>query len=134
MIGSMPGSPIAILLGCVKTKVDHRAEARDLYCSPLWARRRAYAEASGLPWLILSAKHGLVEPHSVLRPYDLALGDLRASQRRAWGKRVVDSLQERFASLEGASFEVHAGAAYRDAIEAPLAQQGARLSGSASPH
>jgi hypothetical protein len=55
-----------ILLGCVKSKLDNRAKARDLYCSPLWRGRRAYAEASGLPWLILSAKHGLVEPDSVL--------------------------------------------------------------------
>src|SRR3977135_3895586 len=89
--------------------------------------RRAYAEASRRPWLILSAKHGLVEPGRTLRPYDLALGDLRASQRRAWGQRAVDSLQERFGSLEGAMFEVHAGAAYRDAIEGPLADRAARL-------
>ncbi len=126
-MASVPNSTTAILLGCVKTKLDHRAKARDLYCSPLWRRRRTYAEGSGLPWLILSAKHGLVEPTRVLRPYDMALGDLRAGQRRAWGGRVVDSLQRQFGSLEGASFEVHAGAAYRDAIKAPLAQRDARL-------
>ena len=93
MMAIVPNSTTAILLGCVKTKLDHRAKARDLYCSPLWRRRRTYAEGSGLPWLILSAKHGLVEPTRVLRPYDMALGDLRAGQRRAWGGRVVDSLK-----------------------------------------
>jgi hypothetical protein len=51
-----------ILLGCVKRKRDHPATAKDLYSSPLWAGRRAYAESSGVPWLILSAKHGLVDP------------------------------------------------------------------------
>jgi hypothetical protein len=59
----MPSRTTAILLGCVKTKRDHRAKARDLYCSPLWRARRSYAEANGPPWLILSAKHGLVEPN-----------------------------------------------------------------------
>jgi hypothetical protein len=117
----------AVLLGCVKTKLDHHAEARDLYRSPLWRARRRYAEASGLPWLILSAKHGLVDPDSVLRPYDLALSDLRASERREWGERVVDSLLERFGDLEGATFEIHAGAVYRDAVEAPLAQRRGRV-------
>jgi hypothetical protein len=30
------GSVTAILVGCVKTKLDKPAKARDLYCSPLW--------------------------------------------------------------------------------------------------
>ena len=123
----VPPAPTALLLGCVKTKLDHRAKARDLYCSPLWQGRRSYAEVSGLPWLILSAKYGLVDPESMIRPYDLALGDLRANQQRAWGERVVGSLQGRFGSLEGETFEVHAGAPYRDAIRAPLTQRGADI-------
>jgi hypothetical protein len=120
-------SATAILLGCVKTKLDNRAKARDLYCSPLWRGRRAYAEASGLPWLILSAKHGLVEPDSVLHPYDLRLDDLPLSRRRAWGERVVDSLYKRFGHLDRVAFEVHAGASYRNAISGPLARRGASL-------
>jgi hypothetical protein len=127
MIPGVPGRPTAILLGCVKSKLDHRAQARDLYCSALWRDRRAYAEASGLPWLILSAKYRLVDPHRLLHPYDLALGDLSASKRGKWGERVVDSLEERFNSLEGATFEVHAGAAYRNAIDEPLARRAASL-------
>ncbi len=127
MMAGVPNSTTTILLGCVKTKLDHRARARDLYCSPLWRARRSYAEASGLPWLILSAKYGLVDPDRMLRPYNLALGDLRANQRRARGERVVDCLQRRFGSLEGATFEVHAGAPYRDAIRQPLKELGADL-------
>jgi hypothetical protein len=57
----------------------------------------------------------------------MTLGDLRADQRREWGMRVVDSVERRFGSLRGARFEVHAGAAYRDAIKAPIAQRGARF-------
>jgi len=61
-------SPTGILLGCVKGKVEHPAAAKDLYLLPLWPRRRAYAEASALPWMILSAQHGLVDPNTRLRP------------------------------------------------------------------
>jgi hypothetical protein len=126
--GALPVPPTALLLGCVKTKLDHAAKARDLYCSPLWFARRAYAEESGRLWMILSAKHGLVKPDRRLRPYNCALGDQPAAYRHSWGERVVRSLEERFGSLAGATFEVHAGAAYREAIWRPLAQRGAGLS------
>jgi hypothetical protein len=126
-ISPLHATPTALLLGCVKTKPKHAAKARDLYGSPLWFGRRSYAEASGRPWLILSAKYRLVEPDRVLRRYNLALSDLPAAARRLWGKRVVSELEARFGSLKGATFEVHAGAAYRDAITAPLAQRGAQL-------
>lgn len=74
-----------VLLGCVKTKLDRRAPAKDLYCSRLWVWRRAYAEANGRPWLILSAMHGLVEPEAQLDPYDLALAELSARERKGMG-------------------------------------------------
>jgi hypothetical protein len=121
------GPPTAILLGCVKSKVDRPAAAKDLYCSPLWARRRAYAEASGLPWMILSAEHGLVRPDRGLQPYNLALGQLDARERREWGEQVVQALRKRFGSLCDKLFEVHAGAPYRDAIGGPLARAGASI-------
>jgi hypothetical protein len=125
----MPSTPRerVILLGCVKLKVGHRAPAKDLYRSPLWRGRRAYAEASGRPWLILSAEHGLVDPDLPLDPYDLALSELSASERRAWGERVVDGLERQFGCLAGMIFEIHAGALYRHAIGPGLAQRGASL-------
>ena len=116
-----------LLLGCVKLKVDHRAAAKDLYRSPLWAARRAYAEASGYPWLILSAKHGLVDPEARLNPYDLALGDLSVPDRRAWGERVVGALEQRFGDLNGTVFEVHAGEVYRRTIEPGIVRRGGRV-------
>jgi len=105
---SMAGSNRVLLLGCVKLKHERPLPARDLYRSPLWVRRRAYAEARGYPWLILSAKHGLVDPARRIAPYDLALSDLRAAARRRWGERVVGALVERFGSIVDVVFEVHA--------------------------
>src|SRR5512133_3761902 len=89
-------SPSVILLGCVKRKRATRPPARDLYISPLWRARRRYADASGLPWLILSAQHGLVDPDEVLEPYDLALTQLPAAARREWGMDVVAKLIDRY--------------------------------------
>jgi hypothetical protein len=117
----------SILLGCVSTKRSERAIAKDLYCSPLWLRRRAYAESSGHAWLIVSALHGLVDPEELLDPYDLALTTLSAADRRAWGERVVRGLAERFKDLNGAVFEVHAGSHYRTAIAAPLQREGGAI-------
>lgn len=73
-----------LLLGCVKTKGPSAAPARDLYTSDLFDKRRRYAEASGLPWYVLSALHGLVLPHQVLEPYDMALKDQPRSYRTRW--------------------------------------------------
>jgi hypothetical protein len=117
----------ALLLGCVATKRACRAPARDLYCSPLWVGRRKYAESTGRPWFILSALHGLVEPLRNLDPYDLALTELVATDRRRWGESVVVELAARV-HLDHAVLEVHAGSAYRNAIEEPLCRRGARMS------
>jgi hypothetical protein len=116
-----------ILLGCVKQKHDHQAAAKDLYRSRLWTARRSYAEASGRPWLILSAKHGLLDPDARISPYDVELRTLSATERRDWGERTVRELEQRLGPLSGMTFEVHAGAAYRRAIEPGLERLGANL-------
>jgi len=122
-----PATTRVVLLGCVKLKLEHRAPAKDLYVSPLWKGRRAYAESAGCPWLILSAKYGLLEPEQSVAPYDVALAELTASARRAWGEQIVQALQARFDSLDGMTFDVHAGAAYRSAIAPRLRELGATI-------
>lgn len=116
-----------ILLGCVKLKGSDPAPARSLYRSPLWSKRRTYAEASSTPWLILSAKHGLLDPDETVAPYDLALADLTAAQRRAWGVTVVEQLQARLGGLQGTLLEIHAGSSYRDAISDGVERAGGRI-------
>lgn len=125
-MASKRGSTV-LLVGCVKRKLERRAAAKELYTSPLWAGRRAYAEASGNPWLILSAMHGVIEPEVQLDPYDLALTELTASERQAWGEHVVRALEHRFGALAGTIFEIHAGQVYRDAIEPAILASGAQL-------
>lgn len=116
-----------LLLGCVKTKGPSAAPARDLYTSDLFDKRRRYAEASGLPWYVLSALHGLVLPHQVLEPYDMALKDQPRSYRTRWGQDVIQALEEQAGPLDGVTLEVHAGSAYADAIRSSAEALGARL-------
>ena len=59
-----------ILIGCSRKKLTQAAPAMDLYCSPLFRAARAYAEKHGDAWAVLSAKHGVVLPETVLEPYD----------------------------------------------------------------
>jgi len=60
-----------ILIQCTKTKKDEPVPARELYEPSRYFRAmRDYAKATGDLWFILSAEHGLIDPDTVLEPYD----------------------------------------------------------------
>lgn len=117
-----------ILVGCTKTKASTRTTARDLYePSDLFRRRRTYAEATGAPWAILSALHGVVEPGRELDPYEFTIAQRNTADfdARGWaiaalqacfrlaGRVAVVPEGERFARyLEPLTIEVHAGIDY----------------------
>lgn len=109
-----------ILVSCAATKLERPAAAADLYTSPLFRKARSYAEASGYPWFILSARHGLVEPTTVLEPYDTKLPDLKPDERSAWADRVTRALYLRGFGGWGV-FEIHAGDAYVRPLRLALA-------------
>ena len=117
-----------VLVGCVKSKCDAPSAAKDLYDSPLWRSRRAYAERFGTDWYILSAKHGLVAPEKTIAPYDLALTDLRAAERRTWSQKILDDLAATVPELRGSTIEIHAGKAYAEfGLEDGLDNLGAKV-------
>jgi hypothetical protein len=111
------------LVACSRRKARHPAPACELYVSPLFRAARAYAERQYGPgrWLILSALHGLVDPDTILDPYDLSLRQLSAREREAWGNRVAVGLRDRFPA--GMLLWFHAGVLYRDAIAPVVAHQ-----------
>lgn len=115
-----------ILIGCVKTKLDVSAPAEELYISPLFRKRRTYAESNGGPWFVISALHGLVAPGDVVAPYDMALAAQSVQFRRAWGHRVAAQLRE-ICNLAGQTVEIHAGSAYVDVLEPLLLSAGASV-------
>lgn len=83
-----------ILVSCTKRKLDDGLHpAKDLYQSTWFKLARAYAEASGYDWYILSAKHGLLNPGQCIAPYDTSLHEMSAHQRKLWAVRVCEILK-----------------------------------------
>jgi hypothetical protein len=116
-----------ILVACAKSKLGKPASARDLYTSPTFIKSRRYAEAMGAPWFILSAEYGLLSPDQFVAPYDRYLPDMPGGYREAWGRWTVERLLLLAGPLEAQVVEVHAGAAYVDAIAPHLMAKGAHL-------
>jgi hypothetical protein len=105
------------LVACVAGKLDRPAPAAELYSSDWFKKARAYVEAIGAPWRILSAEHGLVHPEDVIEPYNTTLGGLEHDwQRLAWGDRVCTGLWDLVPA--GGEIVFLAGQLYRDAITA----------------
>jgi hypothetical protein len=116
-----------VLIGCVKSKLDRPAQARDLYTSALFRKGRAHAETIGVPWFVLSAEHGLVEPSQVIEPYELDLSSTSRIYRTTWGKRVIEDLAARLGTLHAKTIEIHAGAAYVEAVRDGFEAAGATM-------
>jgi len=101
------------LVSCTKSKKKEPSLARELYMpSSLFQKERAYCERTYDEWYILSAKHGLLHPATLIDPYDVTLNRMRAKERRAWGARVWEQLQ----SLLPAELYFHGGARYREPL------------------
>lgn len=92
-----------ILVGCGKSKAAAACKARDLYTGNLFSGARDYAEGEvtagrATAWFILSAKHGLLAPDTVVAPYDTKLSKAEAS---TWGAGVFLALKRRFRTAPG---------------------------------
>jgi hypothetical protein len=68
------------LVSCGKQKLAVPAPAKELYCSPLFKKTRAYVEGHYDRWLILSALHLVLEPDQPVRPYDMPMPTGRQAQ------------------------------------------------------
>ena len=80
------------LVSCVSVKTAGRCPAAELYQSDWFRKTRAYVEATGCRWFILSAEHGLLHPSDWIDPYNTTLLAMGAYGRRQWGKHVVTQL------------------------------------------
>lgn len=105
-------SSALIIIGCGKDKLDRRAPAQDLYTGQLFQARRAYAEAQGHPWMIISAKYGLLLPTEEIDPYDLSLGSTGRLYKELL-RRLVATQWRQLPYAGPAGVELHAGRPYR---------------------
>jgi uncharacterized protein DUF6884 len=130
------GRRLVVLVGCVATKrpaeLDERGIARrwpaaDVYTSPLWARRRAYAErqAPGA-WAILSARHGLLRPDQPIAPYDATLAELTPRERQGWAHSCARAVLDH-GPAHALRVEVHAGELYWRGLAAELERAGVEV-------
>jgi hypothetical protein len=116
-----------IVVGGGKTQLSEPAAARELYVSPLFARRRARAEESGVPWFIVSGRWGLVAPDDVLAPYSFSVAEQSVNYRRAWGRFVAEQLCVAASVGRGDVVEICVSAAHAAALTAPIEYLGARV-------
>ncbi len=95
----LTNAPALLLLACSGTKLDRPARAIDLYQGVMYRSYRAHLRSDTAPHvLILSARHGFLDPHTSIAPYDEYMTPQRAEQmladlpaylqRTAWPSRI----------------------------------------------
>jgi hypothetical protein len=127
---SSPASSTAasvILIGGGKAQLSEPAAVRDLYASPQFAHRRAQAEASGVPWFVVSGRWGLLDPGDFLAPYSFSFVAQSVNYRRAWGRFVAEQLVVVSSIGRGDVVEIWASAGYAAALTAPIQYLGAEV-------
>lgn len=117
---AMPKIARVVIVACGKAKLDHAAQAQDLYVGGLFKAARAHAEATASRWFVASAKHGLIAPELVIAPYDQKLGS--GSATRFVKDTTIDTWAENCRAqfvalmgehgLDGVIVEILAGADY----------------------
>jgi hypothetical protein len=80
------------LVSCGKRKQSTEAKAAELYTSPRFRLSVSLPQRLHLPYSVLSAKHGLLEPDATVQPYDASLASLAREARRSWAERVIGQL------------------------------------------
>lgn len=113
------------LVACVKTKRSVASPAGALYTSSLFKKASSYARQIADEWYILSAKHGLVHPETIIAPYEKTLNKMRAAERRAWARRVLAELRE--VLRRGDQVVFLAGKRYRENLVDSVRQMGCRV-------
>lgn len=102
------------LVSCVMLKQEKSAPAEELYISPWFVKAKSYAKIISDRWFILSSRHGLLEPQTMIEPYDSTLYKTRKPERSAWAASVAKKLM---ASIPPKSrIIILAGQIYREAL------------------
>lgn len=105
-------SDVVYLVACVRDKRVNTTPARDLYVSDWFKKARAYVEATGKPWFILSAQYGLVRPTELIKPYEKTLNTMSVKERKTWAANVWRQMQHHI--IRPQRFVILAGERYRD--------------------
>ncbi|NGZ27985.1 MAG: hypothetical protein G8345_13980 [Magnetococcales bacterium] len=115
-----------VLVSCGAEKADAAVPAKELYLSSRFRQQRTYAEKRQTDgWYILSAKHGLVDPETIVEPYDQSLMGMPKAERRAWAVQVWSQLEPRLSGID--CVVIFAGKEYREFLELYLSDRGIKV-------
>jgi hypothetical protein len=92
-----PLRDILVVIGCSGEKSSAASPAVTLYRSRRFHASIRWAERVGAPWVVLSAKHGILDPDAIIDPYDVHLSNLTAEEQTAWAEKAAESLRLRTA-------------------------------------
>lgn len=120
-----PSNCQGILIGCGAEKQLVAARAAELYTSRYFEAKRLFARSTGMPWAILSAKHGVLSPDSLTQPYEESMENFTRWERREWAAGVALQIFEwqRYIGCVA----IVAGEAYLNPLTALLASINVRV-------
>ena len=86
---------------------------------------RTLVEAQGWPWLILSARYGLLRPDEEITCYEKTLNRMRVAEQRAWASDVMQVLEDHLGGVQ--SVVVFAGQRYREFLVPQMQRRGVQV-------
>lgn len=113
------------LVSCVETKKPVAGPAGTLYDSDWFRKASSYARQIADEWYILSAKHGLLDPETIIEPYEKTLKTMPKPERAAWARGVIPQLQQVLRPGDRVVFL--AGKDYRENLVQPVGQMGCHV-------
>lgn len=117
----IPKEKIYLVAGCGK-QLPYSAAAKDLYCSQHFQACRRYVEEKESRWYILSPLHQVLNPETIIKPYDKSPYSLSHQERILWAQQVAENLIQ-VASLE-IEFVFLTGKLYRQEVTPILQAKG----------
>ena len=109
-----------VLISCSKSKLGGKAMAADMYTGALFRLSLQYAKMLKPDKLfILSAKHHLLAPNTVIEPYDLSLNSMNRDEISKWTETVIMQLHEN-TDIDNDTFIMLAGSRYAKPLKLHL--------------
>jgi hypothetical protein len=87
--------------------------------------KKRLIERSKADWMILSAKHGLLDPSTEIEPYNQTLTTMTVAARRVWASKLLPDLLPM--AIRHGSVVLLAGSKYGEHLIAPLIDAGVQV-------
>jgi hypothetical protein len=108
-----------VLVACSCKKLPSAAPAKDLYQGTRFQLSYRFAQQQHPDAIyLLSPKHGLVEPDTVLEPYDETLAQASPERVSEWARQIIRELKSR--ETNGTAYTILGPAEYCSALAPAL--------------